>query len=126
MAKLRAEEVGGTPVHPTGHPRSRWTLDGGYPAQYVALAYALDDLERESRATRRPGDGMTRNHPDEHTCFFRGCAELVQGRYHCDRHEAILQARRDVQARRNSELARERREAASRTASGIDLGAPAA
>lgn len=58
---------------------------------------------------------MTSNYPDEHVCFSRGCGELVQGRYYCDRHEAILQAGRDAQARRNSERARERGQAAQPT-----------
>jgi hypothetical protein len=41
-------------------------------------------------------------HPDEHTCFYRGCREIVIGRYHCPRHEAILEARRASQSRRNA------------------------
>jgi hypothetical protein len=45
-------------------------------------------------------------HPDAHECFFRGCRQVVVGRYHCDHHEAILERQRAIQARRNSERAR--------------------
>jgi len=44
--KIKAEEIRGTPVHPAGHPDCPWTLaDGGYPAEYAALAHALDALD---------------------------------------------------------------------------------
>jgi hypothetical protein len=38
-----------------------------------------------------------------HECFYRGCKELVVGKYHCERHEAILQQQRETRSRRNSE-----------------------
>jgi|tagenome__1003787_1003787.scaffolds.fasta_scaffold18450196_1 hypothetical protein len=44
VAKLRAEELRGTPVHPAGHVDALWRLDDGYPAEYVALADALGRL----------------------------------------------------------------------------------
>lgn len=44
-----------------------------------------------------------------HECFYRGCKELVAGRYHCPRHEAILERRRAIQSARNSERAAQRR-----------------
>jgi hypothetical protein len=46
---------------------------------------------------------------DEHECFYRGCKTIVTGRYHCDRHEAILQRQRDAQTRRNSARAAAKR-----------------
>lgn len=47
VAKIKADEARGTPVHPAGHSDCRWTLDGGgYPAEYAALARALDELDR--------------------------------------------------------------------------------
>jgi hypothetical protein len=46
---------------------------------------------------------------DAHECFFRGCKEVVVGRYHCERHEGILERQRATQARRNSEKARRAR-----------------
>jgi hypothetical protein len=46
---------------------------------------------------------------DAHECFFRGCKEVVVGRYHCERHEAILERQRAAQAQRNSEKARRAR-----------------
>lgn len=49
-------------------------------------------------------------HPGEHECFARGCHEIVVGRYHCDRHEAINERRRAAQGRCNSESAAARRE----------------
>lgn len=43
VAKIRAEEQRGTPVHPAGRPDCPWTMeDGGYPSEYVALVHALD------------------------------------------------------------------------------------
>lgn len=44
VAKIKAEELRGTPVHAQAeHP---WTLDdGGYPAEYAALVHALDALD---------------------------------------------------------------------------------
>jgi hypothetical protein len=46
---------------------------------------------------------------ESHECFFRGCKELVTGKYHCPRHEATLERRRAITARRNSEHAARRR-----------------
>jgi hypothetical protein len=46
VAKIEAEELRGTPVHPAGHPDCPWTIaDGGYPAEYAALVDALDALQ---------------------------------------------------------------------------------
>jgi hypothetical protein len=45
---------------------------------------------------------------DQHECFYRGCHELVVGRYHCDRHESILRTQRKARAKRNSENAQAR------------------
>lgn len=65
------------------------------------MRYELDER------VRRGGYAMTA--ADEHECFYRGCKEIVAGRYHCDRHEEILQRRRDAQARRNSDNAAAKR-----------------
>lgn len=51
-------------------------------------------------------DARLTSSPDEHECFYRGCTELVRGRYHCDRHEAVLASRRAVVGRRNAERMR--------------------
>lgn len=65
LAKLLTEEDRGTPVHPAGSPECPWTLAGaGYPAEYAALADALDALDSERvragvllPATGRPAPG---------------------------------------------------------------------
>ena len=44
-----------------------------------------------------------------HICFARGCNEIVTGRYHCARHEAIAAKRRTIIARRATERAAERK-----------------
>jgi hypothetical protein len=44
MAKIEAEALRGTPVH--SHPDHPWILADGYPAEYAALADALDELDR--------------------------------------------------------------------------------
>jgi hypothetical protein len=50
-----------------------------------------------------------------HPCYFRGCSESVPvGKYHCDRHQAILEKQRAAVGRRNSERAAERRASKSR------------
>jgi hypothetical protein len=61
VAKVQAEEARGTPVHPAGHPNCPWRLsDGGYPAEYAALARALervplDGVVRPADAAPAPG-----------------------------------------------------------------------
>ncbi len=46
---------------------------------------------------------------DTHECFFRRCTTVVPAeRYHCDRHEEIIQRQRAIVARRNSERAKTR------------------
>jgi hypothetical protein len=41
-----------------------------------------------------------------HECFFRGCTTVVPDeRYHCDRHQAILERQRAATADRNSKRA---------------------
>jgi hypothetical protein len=42
IAKIQAQEERGAPVHAAGSPDCPWTLaNGGYPAEYAALAHAL-------------------------------------------------------------------------------------
>jgi hypothetical protein len=51
VAKIRAEEARGTPLHPAGHPDCPWTVaDGGYPAEYVELVETLEQLDAEEKA----------------------------------------------------------------------------
>jgi len=54
VAKIRAEELRGTPLQPAGESRCAWRLDdpdiGGYPAEYVALANAITELDEERDA----------------------------------------------------------------------------
>jgi hypothetical protein len=46
-----------------------------------------------------------------HRCFYGGCHEMVgPERYHCERHEAILERRRTIIAERNRKNAAARRE----------------
>jgi hypothetical protein len=48
VAKIKAEEERGSPLHPAGHPDAAWRLsEGGYPAEYAALAHAIDELREE-------------------------------------------------------------------------------
>ena len=52
VVKIQAEERRGTPVHPAGHPDCEWTLANGYPAEYVALVEALDELDAIDKSER--------------------------------------------------------------------------
>lgn len=47
---------------------------------------------------------MTTPGSNEHKCPYRGCTTIVDATrsYYCDRHEAILQKRRAIVAKRNS------------------------